>query len=343
MWAIPEREATRLDYAELMGRCALPGPEAEHLCSLMTQVLRTGEAHLGYKTELHPRGEPVYLNLLMSPLVDRQGQCHGVVQICEDVTRSIRMEAEMARIRRLADIGQLAAKMAHEVRNPLSSIKGAAQLMRNEYEDVTPLREFLDIIVDEVNSLSRTTSDLLDFARPMRLDVRTSNVNELTERTLRLLSGDLRGHGIVTEFQPQPDLPAILADPKQLEQVMRNLILNAAQAMPNGGTLCVTTQDSGDSRTVILRFSDTGVGIAPEQLEAIFQPFYTTKTKGSGLGLCIVQKIVENHGGTVDVSSSPGEGSCFTVTLPTRPSVPDVTRPSGVVESPSFASLFPDD
>jgi PAS domain S-box-containing protein len=317
LWGIREEEVTGLSFTDLIRRFELPAEEVEQLLAMRRQVRETGRPYPMFKMPLHPRGrDETYVNVLLSPLIDRQGERQGVVLVIEDVTHEVKMEEEIGRIRRLADIGQLAAKMAHEVRNPLSSIKGAAQLMRNEYEDLAPFREFLDIIIDEVNHLSKITSDLLDFARPLQLDPQWTNLNDLAERTLHFLKGMLKEADVRIRFRPDGTIPHVSADPKQIEQVMRNVVINAVQAMPEGGELTVTSSYERQNETVSVHFQDTGLGIAPERMNDIFQPFFTTKTKGTGLGLPIVRRILESHGGSIDVSSVHGEGTCFTVTLP---------------------------
>lgn len=343
MWGVSEEEAIGLSYPELCFRLGLPPEDVAQLHAHLRQVIQTGRPYQGYRTALHPRQRGrIVVNVLLSPLTNRHGENQGVVQIMEDVTNDVRLEAEMSRMSRLADIGQLAAKVAHEVRNPLSSIKGAAQLMRNEYAHIGPLREFLDIIVDEVNGLSRITSDLLDFARPMQLDLHPTNLNDLAERCLHFLGKDLKESQVEVVFDLDPHLPDISGDPKQIEQVMRNIILNAVQAMQNGGVLTVSTRYNREEQTVMASFHDTGVGIPPEKLEEIFHPFVTTKTKGTGLGLPIVRKIMENHGGRVDVSSSAREGTTFRVTFPLRPIVGTLPEAMRIAEAKSISSSLPD-
>jgi PAS domain S-box-containing protein len=343
MWGISEEEAMGLSYVEISFRLGLSPEDVAQLQMHMQQVLQTGRPYQGYRMALHPhqRGE-LFVNVLLSPLTNRHGENQGVVQIMEDVTNDVRLEAEMSRMRRLADIGQLAAKVAHEVRNPLSSIKGAAQLMRQEYADIGPLREFLDIIVEEVNGLSRITNDLLDFARPMQLDLHPTNLNDLVERSLNLLKKELAESQVNVVRDLEPLLPEISGDPKQIEQVMRNIIINAIQAMQEGGVLTVSTRYNHTEQTVTASFRDTGVGIAPEKLEEIFQPFVTTKTKGTGLGLPIVRKIMENHGGRVGVSSTPGEGTTFSVTFLLRPIVSAPPEAMCAVNTYPLPSSLPD-
>lgn len=343
MWGVSEERATQSVFEQLVEEYGLPPEEADRLKALVRTVPETGRPYQGYKIALHPhrRGEMV-VNVLLSPLVDQQGERQGVVLIMEDVTHEARMEAEIERMRRLADMGQFAAKMAHEVRNPLSSIKGAAQLMRNEYAELAPLREFLDIIVDEVNGLSKITTDLLDFARPMQLDLGWTNLNHLVERTLQFMANYLRDHRVGVSFHPDETVPDILGDHKQIEQVMRNIVFNAVQAMPEGGALTVTTRYDPEEGTVTARFCDTGIGIASERQEEIFQPFVTTKTKGTGLGLPIVRKIMENHGGRVEVASQVGQGACFSLTFPLRPVVAKTLESVSAVEAAPRTSTLPD-
>lgn len=320
MWGIVEEQANNQSYSRLVDGFGLPVDQADRLRGMMHQVMITGRPIQRYKLPLNTlRHGETFINVLLSPWSDQQGDRYGVVQIMEDVTREVKMEADMERIRRLADIGQLAAKMAHEVRNPLSSIKGAAQLMRNEYEHLAPMREFLDIIIEEVNGLSKITTDLLDFARPMQLELKRVNLFDLVERTRLLMSGMLEEQGVLVQVHHGEEPPVVECDPKQIEQVIRNIFLNAVQAMPEGGTIAVSAQQEPTGERVTMRFCDTGVGVTEDRMEVIFQPFFTTKTKGTGLGLAIVRKIVEKHGGLVSVSSRVGEGTCFSVTLPVQP------------------------
>ncbi len=343
MWRVPEDLAVGRTYGDLVGGFGLLPGEADTLNDLMEQVLSTGKPSAKHTVSLHlPARGATYLNVLTSPLTDQQGDRYGAVQILEDMTHGVLLEAEMARIRRLADIGQLAAKIAHEVRNPLSSIKGAAQLMQKEHEDVEGLGEFLEIIIDEVNGLSRITSELLDFARPLQANLDTANVNEIVDRTLQLLAPSLSERRVRVIYEPDESISPIVCDVKQVEQVARNIVLNAIQAMPDGGALHVATYDEPEHASVGITFTDTGVGIKPERLTVIFQPFYTTKVKGTGLGLAVVSKIMESHGGNVSVESRERQGTTFRVTLPVSPSVRNL--PEAVLQSqaPAFSPTLPD-
>jgi two-component system, NtrC family, sensor histidine kinase HydH len=233
---------------------------------------------------------------------------------------------------RLAALGQMAAGLAHEIRNPLGSIKGAAQFLQPSIKtpgsgkaagaaDLSDQREFLNIIVEEVNRLNKIVSQFLDYARPYRGDQEPLEISDVLKKTLQLLAKEDASHfEIVTAFADR--LPPARADPEQLLQVFLNLSLNALQAMPQGGRLLISTglrratRRGAAAAFLEIRFRDTGVGIPPGDLKNLFIPFFTTKDKGTGLGLPISQRIIENHGGTIEVRAQPGEGATFTVLLP---------------------------
>jgi len=227
---------------------------------------------------------------------------------------------------RLAALGQMAAGLAHEIRNPLGSIKGAAQYLQpsqNAAATREGTREFLDIIIEEVNRLNKIVSQFLDYARPYRGEQRQLDVADVLRKTLALFAKEAADHGkvdIVTDFADK--MPPVRADAEQLLQVFLNLSLNALQAMPGGGKLWISTALRRSTRRgapaafMEVRFRDAGVGIPAGDLKNLFIPFFTTKEKGTGLGLPISQRIIENHGGTIEVRSQPGEGATFTVLLP---------------------------
>jgi signal transduction histidine kinase len=176
----------------------------------------------------------------------------------------------------------------------------------------------------------------------MQLDLHWTNLNDLVNRTHNFMINYLNSHAVKFEFAPDDQLPNILGDPKQIEQVMRNIVINAVQAMSEGGTITVTSGHQASHETVTVIFSDTGVGIAEDRLDEIFQPFVTSKTKGTGLGLPIVRKIVENHGGSIDVSSRVGEGASFIVTFPIRPMVTEPPARTQIVAAAAQPPTIPD-
>lgn len=303
-------------YRENLRRLDVTREDKVNLDRAIDEVMSTGEVYQGYKLRLRSRSrDEVFINISVSPLSNSAGERLGLVVIFEDITGSIKMENEFRRMGELAAIGQLAASIAHELRNPLSSIKGAAQFLAKEYEDHPSVVEFLDIIVEEVNGLNKLTTDFLDFARPMQFDLKPTDLSRVVEKTLQLMSVHITDSNVVVKERLADNLPSIQCDAKQIEQVLKNIIINALQAMPDGGVLTVETGQTA-AGGVFLSISDTGIGIPPEKLDSIFLPFVTTKTKGTGLGLSIVNRIVENHGGRVEVSSRVGEGTTFKVFLP---------------------------
>jgi PAS domain S-box-containing protein len=265
-------------------------------------------------------GDEVIVNGSASPLRSERGDDLGVVLVFEDITKEQEMEDELQRISRLAEIGQLAAGIAHELRNPLASIKGAAQVLKEDLPDDAVERhgEFLDIIVNEVNVLNGITSEFLEFSRPARPQPVLVDINELVTKRLAFLRAEFEQADIAVRQILTPDLPAIAIDPGMMDRAITNIVLNAVHAMPDGGLLTVETRLVGRGADAALEvgFKDTGIGIDPARRPNIFTPFFTTKTKGTGLGLAIVQQIMDNHDGRVRVQSAPGEGSTFTLWLP---------------------------
>jgi two-component system sensor histidine kinase HydH len=221
---------------------------------------------------------------------------------------------------RLAALGQMAAGLAHEVKNPLSAIKGAAQLLGEPpsgHATDEASSEFLAIILEEVDRLDRVVRSVLNYARPSQGDPGLIDVNAVVDQTLRLLSSD-REVGCEYETAFESDLPSVRADAEQLRQVLLNLIRNAAQAMGGRGTITITTRSRADSadRSVEIAVTDRGPGITPEVRPHLFVPFFTTRAQGTGLGLAISERIVQEMGGRIEVLTAVGAGSTFSVQLP---------------------------
>ena len=304
------------EYEQVLAGLPIAEPDKATVKGAIQSVFETGRTYQGYKLCFHPRNRAeVFINMSISLLQNSAGEQLGLVLIFEDVSREIRMEEEFRRMGELAAIGQLAASIAHELRNPLSSIKGAAQFLQKEYEDHGSIVEFLSIIIEEVNGLNKLTTEFLDFARPVRLELKPVSLNKLVEKTLQLMSVHITDNNVVVREMLSRSVPTIQADAEQLEQVFKNIAINALQAMPEGGVLTVETGPTA-SGGACMSVTDTGIGISADRIDRIFQPFVTTKTKGTGLGLSVVHKIVENHGGKIEVTSEVGKGSTFRVFLP---------------------------
>jgi signal transduction histidine kinase len=221
---------------------------------------------------------------------------------------------QISRAEHLATLGELATGLAHEIRNPLAGIAGVIEIVGRDLPATSPARAVVKDVRLEISRISRTLTDLLETARPRRPEVRRSNLNTTVEHAVMLARQQVLSRPIKIELQKQPDLPEVEHDSDQIHQVLLNLLLNAVQAMEREGTVRVEIGMQEDCASVMV--SDTGRGISPQNLPNIFRPFYTTKGHGTGLGLSLAHRIVEDHHGRIEVSSVVGSGSKFTVLLP---------------------------
>jgi len=296
--------------------------------------------HFPERTELNRRletdmvtrtGSQVYLGFSLSPFLDNQSKISGLIGIFQDLTELRAMQEQIARTDRLVAIGQLAAGVAHEIRNPLASISGSIQLLRSELTLNPENKTLVEIILRESARLDRILSDFLSYARPRPLTFAKSDiVHDVIFSTLTLLKRDERfaEDKFTIQVDSPPNFPKLVCDVQQLQQVLWNLCLNALQAMPYGGTLRLQTSletlDEWELNTPekidvgIITVSDTGEGMDDETLRHIFHPFYTTKASGTGLGLAIAHSIIKNHHGIIRVRSLPHQGAKFEIILPLK-------------------------
>jgi len=254
------------------------------------------------------------LQLASTVVLDEDGKFIGEVLLIRDLTEVKSLEKELQRNERLAALGKMAAGVAHELRNPLSSIKGLAVLLKSNFSVPSKEAETADILVEEVERLNRSIGELLEYAKPAQLNRELVSIQDIIEKTVSLVQVDAESYGIVISLEPGDNLAQVQVDIDKMNQVFLNLFLNAIQAMENGGRLLVRTEQSESS--VVITVSDSGVGIEPENLNKIFDPYYTTKNDGTGLGLAMSSKIVEEHDGWLEVSSVPGENTVVRVVLP---------------------------
>lgn len=223
-------------------------------------------------------------------------------------------EEQLRRADRLSALGELSAGVAHEIRNPLGSIKGAAEILRDDYAPDTPKYEFIQILLKETDRLNQIVQEFLSFARPKPPELREADLNAAVESVLSLVAQAARKGGVEVVRKLDPGVGLRNLDAELLKQAFLNLILNAIQAMPRGGVL--TVESALREKAVEVRISDTGTGIPAENRKKLFTPFFTTKADGTGLGLAITSRIIENHKGSLSVQSSPGTGTTFVVSLP---------------------------
>ena len=323
---------------------AVSGRDIEEVIPGASQLFRRGlgqGAPGGLRLRLIHRnssGQDIHLGLAGSVLRGTDGAPAGYVVIFQDVTQVVAMEVELRRSERLAAVGQMAANMAHEVRNPLAAISGAIEILRTDVAGKSSGAEvtrLMDIAIRETDRLDALIADFLAYARPAPLKRRRVVLCELLQEVVEMLES-VRPASVSLTIETQPSL-AVFADADQLRQVLWNLCLNASQAMPEGGELRLETRliprpsqapttagrhdaegdatgDYVDWAEILV--SDTGVGISAELREQIFEPFFTTRAKGSGLGLATVHRIVESHGGALELDSSVGRGTSFRIQLP---------------------------
>jgi two-component system sensor histidine kinase HydH len=226
------------------------------------------------------------------------------------------LELKIRRKERLAALGTLASGIAHEVRNPLSSIKGYAGFFGSLFEAGSDNRKAAQLMVEEIDRVDRVISELLEFARPADLQLRPTPPELLIKNSLRIIRHEAQSAGIRVKEKIDVRLPELHLDPDRFSQVLLNLYINAIQSMKHGGDLTVDV--SMKREAVLFAVSDTGEGISPEDQPAVFNPYYTTKKKGTGLGLAIVHKIVEGHNGAIWLESAPGKGTTFFVSIPLK-------------------------
>lgn len=223
-------------------------------------------------------------------------------------------EEQLRRADRLSALGELSAGMAHEIRNPLGSIKGAVEILKDDYTPDDAKYEFIGILLKETDRLNRIVQEFLGFSRPKQPEFRQADLNEAIESVLTLTTQEARKAGVKIDKKLDPDIGKRSLDAGMLKQAFLNLVLNAIQAMPNGGVLTVESRLESDA--IEVKIVDTGVGIPEGDRKKLFSPFFTTKKSGTGLGLAITYRIIENHRGRIDVASEQGKGTTFTVKLP---------------------------
>ncbi len=272
-----------------------------------------------FETDLTtPEGLFVRIGYTITPLIAESGEKSGLIITFQDLTEIRRMEESVRRKDRLAAVGRVAAGLAHEIRNPLGAMRGAIQVMQSNTPPESANASLMEIVLRESDRLNKIITNFLTYARPRVNNFSEVDVREAIEETFLLLkhSPDVKEDHVLK--YEKPDEPILIsADPTQLKQIFWNLSRNALGAMPNGGSLTVTSELAGENRVRIV-FADSGYGMTPEQVEKLFEPFAESTTGGTGLGLSIVYQIVRDHNGSINVRSMKDEGTAITVELPTE-------------------------
>ena len=260
-------------------------------------------------------GQQLLLDVIVSSIVSEGEMLSGYLFLFHDLTEFKAMKDEVDRNRRLAAVGKLAAGVAHEIRNPLSSIKGFATWFFERYEKNPQDREVAGVMIREVERLNRAVTQLLEFARPVPVVKKRVNLPEMIAHSLQLIASDVQKQQISVTTGFDTDTVWLNTDPDRVNQILLNLYLNAIQAMELGGTLAVTVADGRRDGGIIIKVADTGRGISQGDLDKIFDPYFTTRPDGTGLGLAMVHRAVEALGGEIRVESTPGVGTCFFIHL----------------------------
>ncbi|MCK4985669.1 MAG: hypothetical protein KAS40_09130, partial [Desulfobacterales bacterium] len=234
----------------------------------------------------------------------------------KDLTEVRALRREVARSQRLASVGRLAAGVAHEIRNPLSSIKGFATYFKERYPDQPDDQQTADIMIQEVDRLNRVVGQLLEFAKPVSVKPKPISLQALLNDSIKLIKDRAAEKNISIQTQNNTQVDEVRIDPDRINQVLLNLYLNAIDSMESGGELKVEISSDGQHRDVVIQVSDTGGGISRENLSKIFEPYFTTKSTGTGLGLAIAHNIIEAMGGKITVESDKEVGTTFSIALP---------------------------
>ncbi len=337
VWNRAAEELTGIPATDALGRSAATVlSDNPALVGQIEKTISTGRSYSDYEGEIaikHLPPRPV--GIVTSVLTDSGGSPVGVILTISDQSRVRDLKERMRRSDRLATLGMIAAGIAHEVKNPLVGISGAAQLMKSELRTGNGagkgagnknLIEYLDVILKEADRLNKVLEGILDFTRLKPHEIKPYNIHSILDRVLLLNEENARKSGVVLSRLYDPSLPDVIGNHDQLIQVFLNIIKNAIEVMPGGGKLTVVTRmsdlftsvqaDGKKHRLMVVKVSDTGPGIKQEHLKDIFTPFFTTKDTGVGLGLALSYQIVQEHLGTIRIESQEKEGTTFSIYLP---------------------------
>ncbi|GJL77261.1 MAG: PAS domain-containing sensor histidine kinase [Nitrospinaceae bacterium] len=305
-------------------------PDQPEMQNKIQQVLTTGASYRDVECRGFQKNRPAFfpVNLTLSPFLDEKGQVQGVLLLVKDMSLLKELEQFSRNLDHLTNIESLALGMAHEIRNPLGGIRASAQLLRQELENPEQ-QEYLDVVISEVDRINRLIERMMDFTRPRELNKNEINIHKVLNDIILLERESVGQKRIRLEEVYDPSLPLIDADEDQLKQVFFNLIRNAVEASSEKGKIQLITRvstgyaikpspDATPGQSIVVEIIDSGTGINETAMKNLFTPLFTTKNKGSGLGLPISLKIVENHGGKIKITTEEGLGTTVQVFLPVR-------------------------
>jgi two-component system NtrC family sensor kinase len=269
------------------------------------------------------QGERMPIEIYLSHLRDKKGDITGITGIFRDITAKREMEVTMRRMDKLASLGQLASGIAHEIKNPLTGIGSAVQVLFSTLQLDDAKKEIVNEILKQIHRLDETIKNMLRFAKPGKPQLLPTEPREIIDAVFFLISQKAKERNIEVRLNLEKQFPKVMIDPQQVHQAILNVVLNAMEAMPSGGVLSISLEENkvADSSRkekpyFSITVSDTGAGIPDKVMAQIFNPFFTTKASGTGLGLSITQRIIEQHNGKIEIRSAPGSGTSFTISFP---------------------------
>jgi len=299
---------------EVTHRQSFPCTGKKHPCPLL-KTMETIEPSQTTHVHLDKDDNKIYYSISTYPLIE-DGDILGVIEISRDITGEINVQKTMMQQEKLASIGRLSAGVAHEINNPLTTILTTSMLLQEETQPEDPMYAELGTIAKETLRCRKIVTSLLDFARQSRPDKKEHDLNDIVKESLLLTKKQAAFKDVAVEQDLALQLPPIFVDKGQIQQSLINLVLNAIEATHAGGYVRIRTHHARENREIHVSVADSGEGITENHLVKIFDPFFTTKDDGSGLGLAITHGIVEQHNGSIDATSKPGQGTTFTIKLP---------------------------
>jgi PAS domain S-box-containing protein len=289
--------------------------QAGELVASFQEALRH-QAPVSYReaTVYHKDGRRNPVSISVSPLRDGGRSVAGVVGVVEDLTELKDLEAERRRLDRLAALGEMSAVVAHEIRNPIAAIAAGVEYITRQLGEDSPHREGAQMIQGEIERMNRILEDILFVARPLHLDLHPHSLPEIIDTVIKRFRAQIERHQAIIQSSYGGELPLVRVDKARLEQALTNLLINAIQSIPPGGR--INLQVKSDGRKVYISVQDNGPGIPAETLARIFEPFFTTRAQGTGLGLAVTQRVIQEHGGSLSAESVEGQSTTFLIDLP---------------------------
>jgi len=307
------------DFSDLLGkRCFSEYHKNEGFCDNCPAQKSFERAEPFHATRICAGADKsrIVLDISTFPVKDEEGKVVQVIEYMKNITNIVKLEDQLLYQERLAGIGELAAGIAHEIRNPLGNITASSQFVLSKYKLLDSVKKHLKIILRNSENANRIIKDLLDFAKPREISFKMGNIKDAIDGACNLVKVRCARQRVRLVRKWSRRIPLILLDEKRLEEVFLNFILNALDVMPNGGRLMINTHPDFEANEAVVSFLDTGEGIIPENLNKMFTPFFSTKEDGVGLGLCLARQVISHHKGRINIESKIGQGTDIIVRLP---------------------------